>query len=107
MAGGAHHPDVLNWDEDALYNLAIRTMREHLGITQKPDATCVGIAKNAIPQYPVGHITKVQELRMALNRSPQLRGNLKVAGASFDGVALNDCIFSAKETVMSIINEMQ
>lgn len=89
MMGGAHHPEVIESDEKDLEALAIDALRRQLGITARPDALLIRYARDAIPQYHVGHEERVAEVESELPRSMTLMGN------SFRGVAINDCIASA------------
>jgi oxygen-dependent protoporphyrinogen oxidase len=72
----------------------------HLKIDVEPDAVNVGLQKECIPQYVVGH-----ERRMRVANGELLQGfngKLKVAGNSYTGVGLNDCVMAARDVVLGI-----
>jgi oxygen-dependent protoporphyrinogen oxidase len=50
--------------------------------------------RKCIPQYTVGHYERVEDVRKIIS---DLKLPLTVAGASFDGVSVNDCVLSGKK----------
>lgn len=90
MMGGAHHPVI-----DDPEALALDALRRHLAIHEEPDAMLIRHAKDAIPQYYVGHEELVAR---ALQSLP---GNMTLMGNSFRGIAINDCIASSVSEVKS------
>lgn len=89
MMGGAHHPDLVDADEKTLTNIALDALKRHLGITTCPDTLMIRYARDAIPQYHVGHDERVAQVEKTLPKSITLMGN------SFRGIAINDCIANA------------
>lgn len=87
-------------DEGEGASMAKAVLRRHLGISTEPDAIRVALQKDCIPQYTVGHHDRL------LNGSRQLDqafgGRLRVAGNSYTGVGLNDCIRAAREGVKEL-----
>ena len=93
MMGGAHHPDVIEMGERELECLALDSIRRHLDISTCPDTIAIHYAKNAIPQYHVGHEERVLQVEKTLPPNVSLLGN------SFKGIAINDCIANAYKAV--------
>jgi protoporphyrinogen/coproporphyrinogen III oxidase len=52
-----------------------------------------------LPQYPVGHVERVQRVRAALQALP----GLAVAGAAFDGVGVPACIASGRAAAVAVL----
>lgn len=77
--------------------MAKAVLKRHLGIFEEPAKVLVGLQKNCIPQYTVGHEDRMKmssdELQIAFG------GKLAVAGNSYTGVGVNDCISAAKKVV--------
>ncbi|KAI1077931.1 Protoporphyrinogen oxidase [Whalleya microplaca] len=73
--------------------MAQRLLRRHLGITEDPVASVVTLRRDAIPQYEVGHCERMARLHELLLE--RFAGRLRVAGASYRGVGVHDCVFSA------------
>lgn len=87
-------------DEDEGAAMAKTILHRHLKVDIEPDAVQVGLQRECIPQYVVGH-----EKRMRMANSELMhgfRGKLKVAGNSYTGVGLNDCVRAAMDVVMGI-----
>ncbi|KAF2724256.1 Protoporphyrinogen oxidase [Polychaeton citri CBS 116435] len=93
--GWPQHPS----EEEGL-QMAKSVLQRHLGITEEPLAYQVNLQKNCIPQYTVGHETRLKKAHNELWRL--YRGRLLVAGNWMSGVGVNDCIRSAWEVAESI-----
>ncbi|KAM6218822.1 protoporphyrinogen oxidase isoform 2-T2 [Rhynchocyon petersi] len=65
-----------------------------LGLKEPPSHCLVHLHKNCIPQYTLGHWQKLESVSqfLATQRLP-----LTLAGASYEGVAVNDCIESGRQ----------
>jgi protoporphyrinogen/coproporphyrinogen III oxidase len=77
--------------DDALKTIVANELRDVLGITAAPKFTNVARWPNALPQYVMGHTDRVARISA---RAAEHRG-LFVAGASYRGVGIPDCISSA------------
>lgn len=93
MIGGVHHPHFDALDASTLKNSAINSLSRQLGITAEPDASHISIARNAIPQYRVGHRAQLGKIEQTLACS---RPWLTILGSSYGGVSVNDCIAQAR-----------
>ncbi|KAL9021426.1 MAG: hypothetical protein Q9185_001323 [Variospora sp. 1 TL-2023] len=91
-------------DEDMGASMAKSVLKRHLGISEIPRATCVGLQKDCIPQYTVGHHGRMSLGHEALQK---FKGRLRVAGSSYTGVGLNDCVRSARNVVTSLVEGRQ
>ncbi|XP_023419491.1 protoporphyrinogen oxidase isoform X2 [Cavia porcellus] len=71
-----------------------------LGLKEQPSHFLVHLHKNCIPQYTLGHWQKMESAMqfLAAQRLP-----LTLAGASYDGVAVNDCIESGRQAAVSVL----
>ncbi|XP_006777870.2 PREDICTED: protoporphyrinogen oxidase-like, partial [Myotis davidii] len=65
-----------------------------LGLKEPPSHCLVHLHKHCIPQYTLGHWRKLESAAhfLAARRLP-----LTLAGASYEGVAVNDCIESGRQ----------
>lgn len=88
-------------DEDMGASMAKAVLKRHLGISKEPRAIHVGLQKDCIPQYTVGHTTRMEEGDDTLRSL--FKGRLRVAGNSYTGVGLNDCIRSARNVVAGLV----
>ncbi len=93
-------PDVLNMTNEELINIGRDYLQQHLNIQQSPDFTSVKICENAIPQYTVGHSKRVEQIEQILSREFP---HLHIAGSSYNGVSVVDCISSGKAAALKIL----
>uniref|UniRef100_A0A452VHP6 Protoporphyrinogen oxidase n=1 Tax=Ursus maritimus TaxID=29073 RepID=A0A452VHP6_URSMA len=71
-----------------------------LGLKGPPSHCLVHLHKNCIPQYTLGHWQKLEAATqfLASQRLP-----LTLAGASYKGVAVNDCIESGRQAAARVL----
>lgn len=88
-------------NENDLYEKAIGEIQRVLKIHEKPIAFQVNILRNCIPQYVVGHFDRVERIRKYIthNQIP-----LILCGSAYEGVGVNNVIYSAKEAINLIQN---
>lgn len=96
MLGGSRMPHLSDMDEGSLALIALNAISKHLNINNLPHTLRVTRAADAIPQYPLGHQALVEGIESMLS---SLSPHLTIAGTSFYGVAINDCILTAKRLV--------
>jgi oxygen-dependent protoporphyrinogen oxidase len=95
MLGGAQRPEIAGLAVDEIKSLVMCSLRNHLGIKQEPDVWHLNVAKEAIPQYLVGHAAAVQRLKQDIAK---LSPYISLIGSAWHGVAVNDCIAEAAKT---------
>lgn len=80
-------------NESDLYGKAIEQIRKILKIDKQPDTFKVSILRQCIPQYVVGHFDRIERIRAYIeqNKLP-----LALCGSAYDGVGVNNVIYSAK-----------
>lgn len=100
MMGGAWFRQRLGVDPSNkdLYDVALHQVQRILKISAQPTTGRVHQLRQCIPQYVVGHRDRVQRIRQYIrdNRLP-----LTLCGSAYDGVGVNDVIFSARQAVRS------
>jgi oxygen-dependent protoporphyrinogen oxidase len=79
-------------DDDALAGAARRELESTYGVTAVPALVRVSRWPAALPQYTRGHGARVARIRNLLERRP----GLFLAGASYAGVGIPDCIASGE-----------
>lgn len=82
---------VLDNDDARIVDLVHADLSRAIPISGRPVDTVVTRWIDALPQYAVGHIARVQRIRAAV---AEVHG-LAVCGAAFDGVGIAACIASA------------
>ncbi|KAL6714629.1 oxygen-dependent protoporphyrinogen oxidase [Lecanora helva] len=102
MLGGHWWDDFTTFpDEEEGASMAKAILKRHLGISEEPRAVRVSIQSNCIPQYRVGHDDRMAAASQILEG---WKGKLRVAGNSYTGVGLNDCIRAARDVVKGLVD---
>lgn len=91
MLGGMHRPEIAMSSDEEIKEKTYEALRRHLGITAQPDVVRVSIARQAIPQYEVGHEARLHQIERKLDQ------RISLLGSAWRGVSVNDCIAEAKK----------
>ncbi len=90
LVGGRRNADAVDLADDRLVDLAFHSLERAWGLLPAPTAHGVVRHRVGIAQYERGHARLLREIET--NCPPQLR----LAGSSYRGVALNACIREAR-----------
>ncbi|RPA94850.1 Protoporphyrinogen oxidase [Choiromyces venosus 120613-1] len=102
MMGGHYWQGRTSYpDQHEAVKMAITLLQRHLRITETPALTNVTLQKDCIPQYTVGHDERMETAHEDLIG---FNGRLSVAGNSYSGVGLNDCVRSARDVVKGLLS---
>lgn len=101
MMGGAWFKSNFgaNPSHKELRDIAARHVGDILRIPSAPTTARVAVLEKCIPQYVVGHHDRVQRIREYVRRN---KLPLSLCGSAYDGVGVNDVIFSAKKCVQAM-----
>jgi oxygen-dependent protoporphyrinogen oxidase len=91
MIGGARNSELALLPEDKLMDLVRRDLKDIMGVDAEPDFVRVYRHRQAIPQYLVGHRSRLDTIEQLLQKHP----SLILTGNAYKGVALNDCVANA------------
>lgn len=86
--GGALQPQLFELDEDEMVQRVREDLRDLLGIVKPPLFTVVEKWRRSMPQYHVGHLELVSNIKAHTQALP----GLQLAGNSYGGAGLPDCI---------------
>ncbi|KAG7469016.1 hypothetical protein MATL_G00124360 [Megalops atlanticus] len=106
MMGGAWFQEAFGRPEDVteqcLLDRATQAVTSHLRVTAQPVWSCVSLLKDCIPQYHLGHWKWLENIRLYISHHSL---PLTLAGASYDGVSVNDVIFSGRQAAESLVGQ--
>lgn len=77
-------------DHDTAVKMARSLLNRHLGITDAPAISRSRLRRDAIPQYTVGHVSRMDKLSDSVREDFNRR--LTLAGSWYGGVGVVDCI---------------
>ncbi|XP_076010052.1 protoporphyrinogen oxidase [Genypterus blacodes] len=104
MLGGAWFHEVFGPPEEVkeehLVTTATEAVRCHLGVTMAPSWSFAALQKDCIPQYYLGHWKRVESMRSFIRKNVL---PLSLVGSSYDGVSVNDVIFSGRTAVEELL----
>ncbi|TVY85478.1 Protoporphyrinogen oxidase [Lachnellula suecica] len=80
--------------------MARAILKRHLKVEAEPVLAKAGLQKDCIPQYTVGHEARMKKGHSELRNA--FGGKLAVAGNSYTGVGVNDCVRAARDVVMGV-----
>lgn len=92
--------DVVGLDDEKLIEMAVREIRETLGVVTPPVFERVYRWPAGMPQYNLGHLERIDQLKQRLQRHP----GFFMAGALFDGVGIPNCIASGEAAAEAILD---
>jgi oxygen-dependent protoporphyrinogen oxidase len=99
FVGGALDEQAVAADDAAMIAAARAELAVLLGAEGEPLFTRVTRYVKAMPQYQVGHLTRVEAIESAAGRLP----GLALAGGAYRGVGIADCVHSGEEAAERLV----
>ena len=81
--------------------MARTVLARHLGVVEELAASNVSMQRRCIPQYHVGHEEFMKDAHGQLQK--HFGGRLRVAGNSYTGVGVNDCVRAARDVAKGLV----
>jgi oxygen-dependent protoporphyrinogen oxidase len=94
------HEIVHNSDEEII-KVVLEDLQKIIKVKAKPDFHVVSRWNQSMPQYLVGQKNRVEEAR---NRLHQQLPGVYIAGASYEGIGIPDCIKSGETAVEQLLS---
>lgn len=89
---------------ERLLTIARDVVARRLGIAAAPSAHHVALHRQSMPQYNVGHVARVGRIQQAVDSIYD--GRLHLAGASYRGIGVPDCIQSGYNVAQAVATDM-
>ncbi|MFS0575565.1 protoporphyrinogen oxidase [Sporosarcina sp. 179-K 3D1 HS] len=103
FVGRAGDEAIVDLPDDEIEKIVLSDLSKIIKIQGKPEFTVVTRWKEDRPQYRVGHKQLIEASRKELHAIfPQV----KLAGASYDGVGLPDCIDQGRAAVEEVLQDL-
>ena len=94
---------LLQRDDADLAALAAADLAAATGVRGGPVSHRVTRWGGALPQYTVGHLSRVERIRAAVARQP----GLAVCGAAYDGIGIPACIATARAAAGQVLAHLR
>ncbi len=101
FAGGALQPEIFALDEATMMSRVEADLGELLGISGEPRFIEVAKWERSMPQYEVGHLDRINEIDTLVAKLP----GLAVAGNSYRGAGIPDCIRSGESAAEKLATD--
>ncbi|MGX6442333.1 protoporphyrinogen oxidase [Neobacillus sp. K501] len=98
--GRAGDETIVDLSDDQIINIVLDDLNKTMDITMKPDFAVVSRWKESMPQYTVGHKQRLDTIREHIQT--ELPG-VFIAGASYGGVGVPDCIDQGEAAVKDVL----
>lgn len=95
--------DVVDLPDDEIIRIVLNDLNKTIKIKGEPLFSVVTRFKNIMPQYTVGHVERINDIKQKL--ASELHG-VFIAGSSFEGVGVPDCIDQAIEVVEDVLSHL-
>lgn len=102
--GHSEDQETVKLDDEAIVAAVRNDLKQVIGLQATPLFTEITRLNHSMPQYPVGHVQAVRNLRTEM--SEKLPG-VFITGAAFDGVGLPDCIRQGKEATEIMLDYLE
>jgi len=101
FVGGPHNQAIMEHSDAELVEIVLAELRDILGVKGQPLFSRVFRWNMGMPQYTMGHLDRVETIEA---RSAQIPG-LALAGGSYRGVGVPNCIESGERAVSKVLGE--
>jgi protoporphyrinogen/coproporphyrinogen III oxidase len=98
--GKPNDQEVVDMTDEEIIKIALTDLNKTMNITSEPLFHLVTRWKKTMPQYKVGHKERIQTVKESLSK--ELPG-LYLAGSSFEGVGIPDCIDQGHAAVKKVL----
>ncbi|MGB3728853.1 MAG: protoporphyrinogen oxidase [Thermodesulfobacteriota bacterium] len=102
FVGGALNPGILELKDDQIIDRAKSELKKILGIKDDPEFILIQRYRQAMPQYYLDHIEKVESI---FGKLTKYKG-LELAGNAYSGVGIPECVRSGELAAESIIKKL-
>ncbi|MGM7700179.1 protoporphyrinogen oxidase [Pseudalkalibacillus sp. Hm43] len=102
--GREHDQSIVDESDDTILSKVLDDLSDIMDVQATPEFYYVTRWKKAMPQYLVGHQENKEKVKALLDRDYP---GVRLAGASFDGIGLPDCIVSGEKAAENVIQSLK
>ncbi|MBD8003800.1 protoporphyrinogen oxidase [Bacillus norwichensis] len=101
--GRAGEETVVDLSDEEIERIVLADLKRTMDLTAKPNFTIVTRWKQAMPQYTVGHKERIDKIKSDFqNNMP----GVFIAGSSYEGLGIPDCIDQGKAAVNDVLRHI-
>jgi protoporphyrinogen/coproporphyrinogen III oxidase len=102
--GRAGDETIVDLSDDRIIKIVLDDLSKTMDITMKPDFAIVSRWKDSMPQYTVGHKQRLETIQ---NQVKSELPGVFLAGASYGGVGVPDCIDQGEAAVKGVLEYLK
>ncbi|RKS77038.1 oxygen-dependent protoporphyrinogen oxidase [Actinomadura pelletieri DSM 43383] len=102
LAGGVQDPAFSSLSSDEAVRMVHQDLVHIFGVHGEPVFAFDHLWRRAIPEYPLGHRDRIADVLRDVAGS----GGLHVAGNTYHGVGINDCVRDARRVAADVAGEL-
>lgn len=102
--GKPNDQDIVNLSDEEITEIVLKDLKKIMNIKKAPEFSVITRWKKARPQYNVGHLDKIHFVQDEVKA--QLPG-VFLAGSSYEGVGIPDCIYQGEQAVQSVLDYLK
>jgi oxygen-dependent protoporphyrinogen oxidase len=102
FVGGPGREEMVDLDDEELLQVVREELEDILGLCAQPDLVRIFRWHKVNPQYDLGHLDRVEQMRTRA----RAHSGLFLAGSSYDGVGVPDCVRQAEDAVDGVLMEV-
>lgn len=95
--------DIVEKSDEEIQSIVLKDLKNSMNIDTAPELVLITRWKKAMPQYTVGHLSRIETVERELTE--QLPG-VFMAGCSFHGVGIPDCIDQGVAAVDKVLDHL-
>ncbi|MBN8192541.1 protoporphyrinogen oxidase [Bacillus sp. NTK074B] len=95
---------IVDLSDDHIEQIVMDDLSKIMDIEGQPDFTIVSRYKNSMPQYTVGHRERIREM---IDEAEESLPGVFIAGSSYDGLSIPDCIGQGEKTVCKVLDYLK
>ena len=103
FVGGPGREEMVDLGDEALLQVVREDLANIMGLRAEPALARIYRWRKLNPQYDLGHLDRVGEMRARA----AARSGLFLAGSSFDGVGVPDCVRQAEEAADGVLAHLK
>jgi protoporphyrinogen/coproporphyrinogen III oxidase len=96
--------EIVEQSDDEIVRVVMDDLNKIMRITGRPEFFVISRWKQAMPQYTVGHKERLSKIKAHMDS--ELPG-VFLAGSSYEGLGLPDCIDQGEEAVKKVLDYLQ
>ncbi|HEY4716945.1 MAG TPA: protoporphyrinogen oxidase [bacterium] len=100
FVGGANNQEMVSLSDEELLRVVHDELKVIMGIHSTPHLTRIYRWFKAMPQYTIGHEARLQLIDREMEKLP----GIFLAGSSYRGIGISDCVKNATETADRVKN---